>query len=100
MVKQSVESLKSLVSRILVAVGASDENARLVSEHLVLANLSGVDTHGICHVEKYVKAIQDGDLLPAASPAVLEETPTTALVSGNWTFGHVAGRRAMQVAIE
>lgn len=100
MVKQSVESLKSLVSRILVAAGASDENARLVSEHLVLANLSGVDTHGICHVEKYVKAIQDGDLLPAASPAVLEETPTTALISGNWTFGHVAGRRAMQVAIE
>ena len=100
MVIQSTESLKSLVSQILVAAGASAENAQLVSEHLVLANLSGVDSHGVWHMEKYVNAIKDGDLMPAASPAILEETPTTALVSGNWTFGHVAARRAMQVAIE
>ena len=100
MVIQFAESLKSLVSKILTAAGASTENAQLVSEHLVLSNLSGVDSHGVWHVENYVNAIKDNFLLPTALPAILEETPTTALVSGNWTFGHVAARYAMQVAIK
>ena len=38
-------------------------------------------------------------LVPTAWPEVLTETPTTALVSGNWTFGHVAAKYAMEVAI-
>ena len=51
MIIQPADSLKSLVTQILVAAGASAENARLVSEHLVLSNLSGVDSHGVWHVE-------------------------------------------------
>ena len=47
---KSAEDVYQLVKSILLAVGANEYNADGVAEHLVLANLSGVDTHGIWHM--------------------------------------------------
>ena len=44
--------------------------------------------------------MQDGEIEPTAWPEVLSETPATALVSGNWGFGHVTAKYAMELAIE
>ena len=43
---------------------------------------------------------REGYIQPAARPAIVRETPTSALVTGNWTFGHVAAKYAAEVAIE
>jgi LDH2 family malate/lactate/ureidoglycolate dehydrogenase len=99
MIVKTAAELMDWVSRILQAAGAGEGNARTVAEHLVAANLSGVDSHGIQHVPSYIKAIRAGQILPTASPEILSETPTSALVSGNWTFGHVATQFATQTAI-
>ncbi|MEP7358875.1 MAG: Ldh family oxidoreductase, partial [Anaerolineales bacterium] len=44
--------------------------------------------------------IRAGVIAPAAWPEVVSETPTSALVKGNWTFGHVTAEFAMERAIE
>jgi len=100
MIVKSADELTALVTRILAAAGATPDNARGVAEHLVLANLSGVDSHGVWHVKGYVEHIQDGQLDPAARPEVIKETPTSVQVSGHWTFGHIAAAFAMERAIE
>ncbi len=41
-----------------------------------------------------------GAFVPTAWPEIIREMPGSALVSGNWTFGHVAAKIAMEVAIE
>ena len=96
---KTAEELDRLVRDILLAAGADDRNASRVAEALVSSNLSGVDTHGVLHLPKYVTAIKDGDIVPTAWPETLQETPTTALVTGNWTFGHVAARYALEVVL-
>lgn len=100
MIVKNANELREIVSKILSAAGASAQNADLVAEHLVLSNLSGVDTHGVWHVKGYVEAIRDGDLVPTTSPETIRETPTSALVSGHWTFGQVAALHAVKLAIE
>ena len=65
----------------------------------MLSNLCGVDTHGVFHLPRYVNEIREGLLVPTAWPEILSETPTTALISGNWTFGHVVAKYAMEVAV-
>ncbi len=92
--------LHSLVSRILRAAGADDRNAGRVAEALVSSNLAGVDTHGVIHLPRYVEAMRDGEIVPTVWPEVLSGTPASALVSGNWGFGHVAAKYAMELAIE
>jgi len=44
---RSADELEELVTRMLVAAEADETNARVVAEHLVSANPSGVDTHGV-----------------------------------------------------
>src|SRR5581483_418051 len=96
---KTADELYALVKEMLLAAGADESNASDVAAHLVSANLSGVDTHGVWHVGGYVKGIQNGDIVPDAHPQIVRESPTSALVSGNWTFGQVAAKYAMSVAI-
>lgn len=94
------DELRNLVRDVLKGAGADQRNADRVAEALVSSNLCGVETHGVWHLAGYVAAIKAGDIVPTAWPEILTETPTTALVSGNWTFGHVAANYAMEVAME
>lgn len=94
------DELHNVVKQILVAVGADSENADRVAEGLVSANLSGVDPHGVYHLPGYVKDIREGSLVPDAKSEILNETPTTALVSGNWSFGFVTAKFALDLAIK
>lgn len=95
----SERDLHNVVRRILHAAGASAENATRMADALVKSNLRGVDTHGVFHLAGYVKAVQDGKIDATASPSIMRETPNTALVDGNRTFGHVAAKFATEVAV-
>ena len=99
MAKISAEDLHSLVKNILLAAGADERNADRVGQALVSSELSGVHTHGVFHLPRYVEEIKKGVLAPTAWPEIIKETPTTALVKGNWTFGFVVAKFAMDVAI-
>ena len=97
--RKSADELEQLVKEMLVAVEADEANAAVVAKHLVSANLSGVDTHGIWQLPGYIAAIQAGELVPAARPEIVRETSTSALVRGNWTFGQVVAKFAIEKAI-
>ena len=95
----SERDLHDVVRRVLEGAGASAENAARMADALVSANMRGVDTHGVFHLKGYVQAVQDGKLDATASPCIVRETPNTALVDGNRTFGHVAAKFATDVAV-
>ena len=48
----------------------------------------------------YVQHAQDTMIVPTAWPEILQEDATSARIGGNWTFGHVTAKYAMEVAIE
>ena len=100
MVTRTADELQALVKEVLLAAGADERNAEAVAEHLVSANLCGVDTHGVWHLSGYVEGIKSGVIVPTAWPNIVKETATSALVTGNWTFGQVTAKYAMEVAIE
>jgi len=93
-------SLTALVRRILETAGADAANARIVADHLVLASLSGVDTHGVATLESYVLGIEQGTLLPRAKPTIDCDHGLTARIRGHWGFGHVAALVATDLGIE
>ncbi len=94
------KKLYELSKRMLMAAGADERNADVVAEHLVSTNLCGVDTHRVWHLPRYVNSLKSGEALGTTWPEIIKETPTSALITGNWGFGQVAAKYAMQVAIE
>ena len=95
----AADSLRALAQRLFAAAGTPPEHAATVAEHLVNANLAGHDSHGVRHIPGYVGWVRDGQIVPAAHPTIVQERPAAALVSGNWAFGQVAAKYAMDVAI-
>ncbi len=100
MIVKKADELRDLVRKIFLAAGADEPNANVVAEHLVLANLSGVDTHGVIHVPMYVDNVRKEQIVPTAWPEIIGESPPSVRVSGNWTFGQVAAKYTMEVVIQ
>ncbi len=92
-------ALHRATATIFRAAGASEDHAAQVADVLVDNHLAGHDSHGILRIPEYLKSIVDGEIVVGASPQVLEETPTTALVTGNWALGQVTGIFAVDLAI-
>jgi len=94
------DTLRRISEEIFTAYGAPVEEAKLVSKFLVKANLCGHDSHGVIRIIQYVKAIENGVLKPGAKIDVVRETRSSALLKGNWGFGQIVAKRAMELAIE
>ena len=96
----SDEYLRKVAFHIYRAEGVSEEEAKVVAQHQVKANLTGHDSHGVIHIREYVERIHRGHIVPGAPFEVVQESPTTAVINGNWGFGFVVTERAMRMAIE
>jgi hydroxycarboxylate dehydrogenase B len=88
------------VRRIFLAMGASDAVAVTVAGHLVRANLSGHDSHGVIRIPAYVAEADRGDLIPSAAAAVVRESGAVGIVDAGHGFGHSATAFAMDWAVE
>ncbi|MDQ3702816.1 MAG: Ldh family oxidoreductase [Chloroflexota bacterium] len=94
------EALQELAQRIFVAAGTPEDLATHVARHLVKANLSGHDSHGVIRIPRYVESIEQKSLAATARPEVVRDWPGAAVVDGKRGFGQVAASFALDVAIE
>ena len=92
-------ALTALTATILIAAGSAREEAEKVAANLVLANLSGHDSHGVGMVPRYVDAILEGGLKPNAGAKVLLDTGALLTVDGQQGYGQIVGEQAMQLAM-
>ena len=56
------DELGRFIRDVLVANGARAEDAAVVAEGLVWANLRGGDGHGVSRLPRYLKLIDDGEI--------------------------------------
>ena len=91
--------LEHLVQAIFASAGTPDAIAHHVARHLVRANLSGHDSHGVLRIPQYVQFIDEGMIRPAAEPQVLREHGATALLSAERGFGQYSTSVALDLAI-
>ncbi|GIT13509.1 MAG: hypothetical protein CM1200mP35_03290 [Chloroflexota bacterium] len=82
------------------AKGPPDEEAEVFATHQVKANLVGHDSQGVIHIPEYCERIDKGHIVPGAPFVVEGETPTTAVINGNWGFGFVVTEKAMRMAMD
>jgi LDH2 family malate/lactate/ureidoglycolate dehydrogenase len=95
------KQLTSISQSLLKAVGASEQEAQIVTKFLVNANLAGVDSHGVVpNLNIYIEGVRTGVIKPGTKAEVQMDAPSAALLDGKWGFGQVVCSRAMEIAIE
>ena len=90
--------LERRVAALFVGAGARAEIAQQVAANLVMANLSGHDSHGVGMAPRYVDAIREGRLDPHASVRTQVDSGLLLGLDGQTGFGQVVGVQAMEMA--
>jgi LDH2 family malate/lactate/ureidoglycolate dehydrogenase len=96
------EKLTRFVAACFERLSVPAADAQIAANILVMADLRGVDTHGVIRFNPkswYVKWLRDGEMNPQPKLQVLSETSSSALLDGQRGMGMVAGHHAMEVAI-
>ena len=88
------EDLERKVASLFVAAGSLPAEAQQVAANLVLANLSGHDSHGIGMAPRYVEAILEGGLIPNTKVAVKVDTGMMLGLDGQRGYGQIVGVQA------
>jgi uncharacterized oxidoreductase len=96
----SPSRLTQISSDIFAAYGVCRDEANIVGDALVQANLAGHDSHGVIRVAEYIDWLEKGVLQPKAEIRIEKDTGPITLISGNHGFGQVIGRWAMEHAIK
>ncbi len=94
------QDLEQHISRIFVAAGSSASEAQEVAANLVMANLSGHDSHGVGMAPRYIDAILEGGLTPNSDVAVRVDSGMLLGLDGQQGFGQNVGVQAMNLAFE
>ena len=90
--------LRKFVYDIYIAAGGVEEDARIVSDHVVDSNLAGHDSHGVINAPTYVNEMKGG--ASANKLETVRETPASAVIDANGALGMVAARKGIELAIE
>lgn len=90
--------LHKIAAATFEAAGWSTSDARETAEHLVLANLSGHDSHGIGMLPLYMNAHTEGLLLPTAKPETKINAAPFLVIDAHVALGQPAANAAMRQA--
>ena len=94
------EALEQFAIELLHRAGATAEEARVVGQSLVAANLRGYESHGVMRVPFYVQALADGEVVSQASLDVTTDAGSRVVADANWGFGQVQANRLLDLLYE
>ncbi|MGH7827609.1 MAG: Ldh family oxidoreductase [Candidatus Binatia bacterium] len=95
--------LTRFVTLAFERLGVVPSDAETAANVLVMADLRGVETHGVLRFNPrswYVKWLRDGEMNPRPDMRVVSENASSALLDADNGMGMVAGHRAMELAIQ
>ncbi|OQV03024.1 hypothetical protein CLAIMM_08124 [Cladophialophora immunda] len=91
---------QTFARELLQSAGCRREDANTIAQALVLADLRGVDTHGINRLPGYLDRVKAKVLNVAPDLQFVPSTPVMGLIDAQNTFGFLAGCRAVDEAIK
>jgi len=94
------DSLERFASAVLEIFGCDATERRIVAEHLIDANLTGHDSHGIGMLPLYGEQVIDGNLVPNQTLELREPIGAISVVDARRGFGHRMALLALDHAMK
>ena len=94
------KGLGDALTRIFVAAGGTEDEARIIAVNLVEANLRGHDSHGVVRTQRYCTWVRDEKVFFGRSLKTVIDGGAFVLLDGNLGFGQTLGIDAVQIGVE
>src|SRR3990172_7498073 len=86
-------ALRHFCEQVFVKLGVPPGDARVTTDVLVLADLRGIESHGVARLPRYVTGIKEGLRTPGGRGRTAGETRAPALLDAELSLGHVVGKK-------
>ncbi len=96
----SYAETKQFCVKVFQGYGFSQPESQQITDVLLDADLSGIESHGVQRLIRYHKEITEGLVTVNAVPKIVKETPVSATIEGHDAMGQLLGVQAMDLAIE
>ena len=93
------DHLKDFCNQVWMKLGVPERDAKITTDVLVLADLRGIDSHGVARLPRYYTDLKNGWTSPTDQSRIIKETKATALIDGGKSLGQVVGHKGMELAI-
>lgn len=93
------DRMSSFVSDIFAAAGCSRAEADRIGKYLVIANLTGHDSHGVQRVPRYLEWKRTGQVHADREVKIVTDTPVIAVVDAQNGFGQSVAPQAVEIGI-
>ncbi|AJA49185.1 malate dehydrogenase [Clostridium pasteurianum DSM 525 = ATCC 6013] len=94
------EGLKKLCNIVFEKFGFNHEESENITDVLLLADLFGIESHGIQRLVLYYKSIKSGLVKLNPKIKIVKETPISVVIDAGQAIGQIAGIKAMDMAIK
>lgn len=94
------DSLSTFGAEVLSSLGVPDDDAQLVSDSLVTADLWGHPSHGMLRLPWYVARLRSGVMTPLTQPEVVSDIGAVSVLDGKDGVGQVVTDIACRRAVE
>jgi len=94
------QRLRDFSMRVFAHFGVPDEQADTAAGVLSMADLRGIDSHGVARLHAYVTQFRDGRLNPKPEMSIVRESLSTATVDGDNGLGLVTGPYANRICMD
>jgi len=93
------EALHALISLVARRIGSDAGETKEVADHLLRANLTGHDSHGVGMLPAYVRLLQGGLLVPNQTPMTVLDAGALLVIDAGRGFGQRMAADAVRRAI-
>ena len=94
------QKLREIGYELFQKAGCLKKDSENVVDHLVESNLFGHDSHGAIRFAEYLRALREKRFQPQATPNVIQDFPSVAVVDANGGLGQIGANFAMHLAIK
>jgi uncharacterized oxidoreductase len=95
----AADHLTGIARRVFAAAGSDEEEATIIANHLIEANLKGHDSHGVGLIPNYLEHLAGGTVFPNRKGRVVSEDGSLIVYDGERAWGQIAAREAVLLGI-
>ncbi len=96
----SPDALRTLATRLLTARGVPADDAALLADTLVMAELWGHASHGLLRLPWYAARLASGAMASVTAVETITDTGAVVVLDGHDGIGQVITRRAVDIGVE
>lgn len=93
-------NLRKFCEDVFIKSGYSKEESSDIVDVLLMADLYGIESHGVQRLIRYYNAMKNGYIVPDAKCEAVFQTPMSAVFDAPRSMGQVVGKKSMTMAID